>query len=55
MLPGLVEPAFAKLQGVEVKGSKLDTKAKEIRIRLGGKGGAKLADIKAAFPGLALE
>ena len=55
VLPGIVEPAFAKLQGVEVKGSKLDTKAKEIRITLDGKGGAKLADIKAAFPGLALE
>jgi hypothetical protein len=55
VLPGIVEPAFAKLQGVEVKGSKLDTKAKEIRIPLDGKGGAKLADIKAAFPGLALE
>jgi hypothetical protein len=55
VLPGLVEPAFAKLRGVDVKGSKLDTKAKEIRIRLDGKGGAKLADIKAAFPGLTLE
>src|SRR5207253_2056875 len=55
VLPGIVETAFAKLQGVEEKESKLDTKAKEIRIRLDGKGGAKLADIKAAFPGLALE
>ena len=55
ILPGIVEPALAKLQGVEVKGSKLDIKAKEVRIRLDGKGGAKLADIKAAFPGLALE
>lgn len=55
VLPGIVEPALAKLQGVEVKGSKLDNKAKEVRIRLDGQGGAKLADIKAAFPGLALE
>jgi hypothetical protein len=55
ILPGIVEPALAKLQGVEVKGSKLDIKAKEVRIRLDGKGGAKLADIKAAFPGLELE
>jgi hypothetical protein len=55
VLRGLVEPAFARLQGVDVKRSKLDAKAKEIRIRLDGKGGAKLADIKEAFPGLALE
>ena len=55
VLRGLVEPAFAKLQGVDVKGSKLDAKAKEIRIQLDGKGGAKLANIKAAFPSLALK
>jgi hypothetical protein len=55
VLPSLVEPAFAKLQGVDPKGCKLDTKAKQILLRLDGKGGAKLADIKAAFPSLALE
>src|SRR5437588_7556475 len=33
ILPDLAEPAFAKLQGVQVKGSKLDTKAKALRRR----------------------
>jgi hypothetical protein len=54
-LPKVVEPAFAKLKGADAKRCRLDTKAKELRIGLDAKGGAKLAEVKAAFPGLALK
>jgi hypothetical protein len=54
-LPKVVEPAFANLKGADAKGCQLDTKAKELRIGLDAKGGAKLAEVKAAFPGLALK
>jgi hypothetical protein len=54
-LPGRVEPAFAKLKGVVAKKCKLDTKARELHIKLDDKGGAKLSEIKAVFPGLKLE
>lgn len=51
-VPRYVEPALAKLKdkGVDVKDWKLDTKAKEVHIRLDDKGSTKLADIRAAFP-----
>jgi hypothetical protein len=54
-LPKVVEAAFAKLKGVDAKKCKLDTKQKELQIRLDPKGGAKLADLKAGFPGLSLK
>jgi hypothetical protein len=51
-LPPRIEQALAKLKGKGVDGKdwKLDTKNREVHIRLEAKGGAKLADIKAAFP-----
>jgi hypothetical protein len=54
-LPKVVEPAFGKLKGADAKKCKLDAKEKELQIRLDPKGGAKLAEIKAAFPGLSLK
>jgi copper chaperone CopZ len=52
VVPRYVEQALAKLKGkgVDGKGWKLDTKNREVHIRLEEKGGAKLADIKSAFP-----
>jgi hypothetical protein len=55
VLPNIVEPVLPKLRGVDAKQCKVDTKAKQLHIKLDDKGGAKLADIKAAFPGLELE
>src|SRR5262245_38512636 len=51
-VPRYVEQALAKLKGKGVDGKdwKLDTKNREVHIRLEEKGGAKLADVKAAFP-----
>jgi hypothetical protein len=51
-VPRYAERALAKLKGKGVDGKdwKLDTKKREVHIRLEEKGGAKLADIKAAFP-----
>ena len=50
-VPRYAEQALAKLKGkgVDGKGWKLDTKNREVHIRLDAKGGARLADIKAAF------
>jgi hypothetical protein len=45
----------AKLEGVDSKKCQLDIQKKEFQIKLDDKGGAKLADIKAAFPGLDTE
>jgi hypothetical protein len=44
----------AKLKGVDAKKCRFDTQ-KEFQIKLDDKGGAKLADIKVAFPGLDTE
>ncbi|SRR5260370_4593856 len=54
-LPKKVEEAFARLKGVDAKKCRLDTKTKELHIRLDDQGGARLADIKKGFPGLSLE
>jgi len=54
-LPKKVDAAFAKLKGVDAKQCKLDTKQKQLLIKLDDKGGAKLADVKAGFPGLSLK
>jgi copper chaperone CopZ len=54
-LPKKVDAAFAKLKGVEEKQCKLDTKQKQVLIKLDDQGGAKLADIKTGFPGLSLK
>jgi len=54
-LPKKVEAAVEKLKGVDAKGCKLDFKQKQLLIKLDEKGGAKLADIKAGFPGLTLK
>src|SRR5262249_50345518 len=45
----------AKLKGVDAKKCKLDTGRKEVHVKLDDKGGAKLSEIKAAFPGLDVE
>jgi hypothetical protein len=45
----------AKLEGVDAKKCQLDTQKKEFQIKLDDKGGAKLADIKKALPGLDTE
>jgi hypothetical protein len=45
----------ARLKGVDAKRCRLDTQRKELQIKLDDKGGAKLADIKATFPGLGTE
>jgi hypothetical protein len=45
----------AKLEGVDAKKCQLDAQKKELQIKLDDKGGAKLADIKKAFPGLDTE
>jgi hypothetical protein len=54
-LPKKVEAAVEKLKGVEGKACKIDFKEKHLLIKLDDKGGAKLADIKAGFPGLTLK
>jgi len=54
-LPKKVEEAFARLKGVDAKKCQLDTKKKELHIRLDDLGGARLGEIKKGFPGLALE
>jgi hypothetical protein len=54
-LPGRVEPVFAKLRGVEASKCKLDTRQKQILLRLDPKAGARLAEIKKAFPGLSVQ
>jgi hypothetical protein len=51
-LPKRVEEACGRLKGVLAKECKLDSKNKHILLRLDGKGGAKLADIRKGFPGL---
>src|SRR5207244_8517911 len=43
-----VADALKDLKGVDAKESKCDVKKKEIHVKLDGKGGAKLADIKKA-------
>jgi len=53
-LAKVFEPACAKLKGVDAKRCRLDAEAKKLHIRLSDEGGAKLAEIKAAFPGLEL-
>jgi hypothetical protein len=45
----------AKLEGVDAKKCRLDTQNKEVQIKLDDRGGAKLADIKKALPGLDTE
>jgi hypothetical protein len=45
----------ARLEGVDAKKCQLDVQRKEVQIKLEDRGGAKLADIKAAFPGLDTE
>src|SRR5205807_1355914 len=45
-LPKVVERVFPKLKGVDAKRCKLDTKRKELQIRLAPQGVAKLAEIK---------
>src|SRR5262249_11229087 len=45
-----LETICAKLKGVDAKKCRLDTQKKEVQIKLHDKGGAKLADIKTAFP-----
>jgi len=47
-----LEATCAKLKGVDAKKCKLDPKRKEVHIKLDDRGGAKWAEIKAAFPGL---
>jgi hypothetical protein len=54
-LSPIVETALPKLKGVEAKGSKLDTKNKQLLIKLNAQAKTKLDDVKAAFPGLLLE
>jgi len=44
-----------KLEGVDAKKCQLDTQKKEFQIKLDDKGGAKLADIQKALPGLDTE
>jgi hypothetical protein len=48
------EKACSGLKGVDAAKSRLDAEKKQLRIALDSKGGAKLADIKAAFPDLDL-
>jgi hypothetical protein len=50
-----LELSCSKLKGVDAKKCRLDTKRKEVRLKLDDVGGAKLADITAAFPGLDVE
>ena len=50
-----LETTCAKLKGVDAKKCRLDTERREFQIKLDDKGDAKLADIKAAFPGLDTE
>jgi hypothetical protein len=50
-----LEARCAKLRGVEAKESRIDSRKKEIHIRLDGKGGARLEEIKAAFPDLKVD
>jgi hypothetical protein len=50
-----LETVCAKLKGVDAKKCRLDMKRRELQIKLDDKGDAKLADIKAAFPGLGTE
>jgi hypothetical protein len=50
-----LELSCSKLKGVDAKKCRLDTERKEVRLKLDGVGGAKLADITAAFPGLDVE
>src|SRR5262249_54899351 len=45
----------ARLKGVDAKKCRFDTQKKEFQIKLDDKGGAKLADIKKALPGLDTE
>jgi len=45
----------ANLEGVDAQKCQLDTRKKEFQIKLDDKGGAKLADIKKALPGLDTE
>jgi hypothetical protein len=47
-----LELTCSKLRGVDAKRCKLDTQRKEVHLKLDDKGGARLADITAAFPGL---
>jgi hypothetical protein len=41
----------SKLKGVEAEKCRLDTERREVHIKLDGKGGARLSEIKSAFPG----
>lgn len=50
-----LERTCARVTGVDAAKSKIDTRRKEIYVKLNDKGGAKLAEIKAAFPGLNVE
>jgi hypothetical protein len=50
-----LESICAKLKGVDSKNCRFDAQKKEFQIKLDDKGGAKLSDIKAAFPGLDTE
>src|SRR5262249_55489864 len=50
-----LETICAKLKGVDAKKCRRDTQKKEVQITLDDKGGAKLADIKTAFPSLDTE
>ena len=44
-----VADALKEVKGVDAKESKCDVKKKEIHVKLDGKGGAKLADIRKAL------
>jgi hypothetical protein len=49
------EKTCASLKGVDARKCRLDSEKKEARIALTAEGGAKLADIMAAFPGFSPE
>jgi copper chaperone CopZ len=51
-LAASVEKALAQVKGVDAKKSKLDSRQKRLAVKLDDRGGAKLAEIKAAFPNL---
>ena len=50
-----LESTCANLKGVDAKRCRLDTKRKEVHLKLDDNGGAKLVEITAAFPGLGVE
>jgi copper chaperone CopZ len=52
---GKVADALGKIKGVDAAKSKADPKTSEVRVKLDDKGGAKLADIKAALKDAGIE